>query len=188
MGQLIYSMLTALDGRVAVVGEGEPGDGDGNADEELHAFIDEHYRGVGTYLYGRRTYETMAFWETAHALPDAPQAMVDFARGWQSARKLVFSTTLEDVVSERTSLERSFDPVAVERLKAEADHDLTVNGPTLAAEAVRAGLVDEYHLFLTPDAGAGGAQFWPVDVRLRLALVEHRAFGNGVVFLRYRPR
>ncbi|MGL5929883.1 MAG: dihydrofolate reductase family protein [Dermatophilaceae bacterium] len=183
MGRLIYSMLTSLDG-YAVAAEG--GLGTGADDEEVHTFIGDTFRHVGTYLYGRRMYETMVFWETAHTDPDAPPFVVQFARDWQAAEKVVYSTTLESVSSERTRIERTFDPEAVRRLKAESEHDLTIDGPTLAAQAIAAGLVDEYHLFVTTTAVGGGIRFFPDGVRLELELVEQHSFASGLVSLRYR--
>jgi dihydrofolate reductase len=185
MARLVYSMITSLDG-YAEAAEGDLGFS--AADEEVHTFIDDAFRSVGTYLYGRRMYETMVFWETADALPEAPPYIVEYARGWQAADKVVYSTTLESVSSARTRIERTFDPEAVRRLKAEAEHDLSVNGPTLAAQAVRAGLVDDYHLFVTTSVVGGGRRFFPDGVRLDLELVEERAFSSGVVHVRYRTR
>jgi dihydrofolate reductase len=185
MGKLIYSMITSLDGYV----EATEGDiGFDAADEEVHTFIGETFRNVGTYLYGRRMYETMVFWETAHTLPDAPPYIVQYAREWQAADKIVYSTTLESVSSERTRIERTFDPEAVRKLKAELDHDLTVDGPTLAAQAIAAGLVDEYHPLITTSVVGGGKRFFPDGVRLDLELVEQRAFASGLIYARYRTR
>jgi dihydrofolate reductase len=133
-------------------------------------------------------YETMVFWETAHTLPDAPPFVVQFARDWQTADKIVYSTTLDSVSSERTRIERTFDPDAVRALKAESDHDLSIDGPTLAAQAIKAGLVDEYYLFLTSTVVGGGTRFFPDGVRLELDLVEQRAFANGLIAARYRTR
>ncbi len=147
MAQLIYSMITSLDGYTKAT---EGGLGAGPADdEEVHTFIGDLLRPVKTFLYGRRMYETMVFWETAHALPDAPPYIVQYARDWQAAEKVVYSTTLESVSSARTRIERTFDKDAVRALKAESDHDLCIAGPDLAVQAVRAGLVDEYHLYIT---------------------------------------
>ena len=185
MAALVYAMITSLDGCTAAA------DGDlgaGAEDPEVHLFVEELFRPVGTYLYGRRMYETMLFWETAHALPDAPPHVVSYARDWQATEKVVFSTTLEDVSSARTRIERSFDPEAVRALKAASPHDLTVDGPTLAAQAIRAGLVDEYHLFDTTSVVGGGTRFFPDGVRLDLELVEERAFASGLVYTRYRTR
>jgi dihydrofolate reductase len=186
MGRLVYSMITSLDG-YAEAAEGDLGWGAAD-DPEVHTFIDELFRPVRTYLYGRRMYETMVFWETAHTDPDAPPHIVEYARGWQAAEKIVYSTTLESVSSERTRIERTFDPDEVRRLKAESDHDLSVDGPNLAAQAIAAGLVDEYALFLTTSVVGGGTRFFPDGVRLDLELVEERAFDSGLVYLRYRTR
>jgi dihydrofolate reductase len=186
MAKLIYSMITSLDGYTEAA---EGGLGVGPADDaEVHTFINDLYRPVGTYLYGRRMYETMLFWETAHALPDAPPHIVRYARDWQAAEKVVYSTTLESVGTARTRLERTFDPGAVRALKDGSAHDLSIDGPTLAAHAIAAGLVDEYHLFITTSVVGGGARFFPDGVRLDLDLVEERSFDSGVVFARYRTR
>jgi dihydrofolate reductase len=183
MAKLIYSAITSLDGYVA--------DEDGNfdwaaPDEEVHSFVNELERQVGTYLYGRRIYETMVYWETAHTLPDQPPVVEDFAQIWQAADKIVYSRTLETVSSARTRIERDFDPEAVGQLKASAGRDLSVGGPDLAAQAIKAGLVDEYHLFLTPIVVGGGKQSLPDNVRLELELLDERRFGSGVVHLHYR--
>src|SRR6266571_4334829 len=147
MARLIYSAITSLDGYVA----DEAGKFDWAApDEEVHSFVNDLERPVGTYLYGRRMYEVMVFWEAAHTLADQPPFMRDFAEIWRAADKIVYSKTLETVSSARTRLERDFDPEAVRQLKARAGRDITVSGPDLAAQAITAGLVDEYHLFLTP--------------------------------------
>jgi dihydrofolate reductase len=182
MGKLIYSMITSVDGYVS--------DPDGNygwgaPDEESHEFINEHMRSVGTYLFGRQMYETMVYWETAHTLPDQPPFILECARNWQAADKIVYSTTLHEVASERTRIERTFDPETVRKLKAEADLDITVDGPHLAAHAIRAGLVDEYQLIVGPAIVGGGNPFFPDDVRVDLELLDERRFGNGVVYLRY---
>lgn len=185
MGRLVYSMITSLDGYAKAA------DGDLGAaaeDPEVHTFVSDVFRDVGTYLYGRRMYETMVFWETADADPDLPPHIAQFAREWQATDKVVYSTTLETVSSARTRIERTFDPEAVRRLKAESDHDLTVDGPHLAAQAIRAGLVDEYHLFVTTSVVGGGTRFFPDGVRLDLDLVEKRSFANGLVYARYRTR
>jgi len=185
MAKLIYSMITSLDGYTAAA-EGDLGTG--AEDPEVHTFIGDVFRDVGTYLYGRRMYETMVLWETAHALPDVPPHIVQYARDWQAAEKVVYSTTLESVSSEKTRIERSFDPDAVRTLKAEADHDITVTGPGLAAQAIAAGLVDEYGLFVTTSAVGGGTRFFPDGVCIDLELVEERAFDSGLVYARYRTR
>lgn len=185
MAKLIYSMITSLDGYAAAA---EGGLGSGADDPEVHTFINDLFRPVGTYLYGRRMYETMVYWETAHTDPDQPPHILQYARDWQAAEKIVYSTTLESVSSTRTRIERSFDPDAVRTLKATADRDITVDGPTLAAQAITAGLVDEYHLFVTTSVVGGGTRFFPDGVRLDLELVEEQAFGSGLVYARYRTR
>jgi dihydrofolate reductase len=174
----------SLDGYVA----DEDGKFDwGEPDEEVHAFVNDLERPVGTYLYGRRMYEVMRAWETLD-LADQPRAIGDFAEIWRAADKIVYSKTLETVPSPRTRIERDFDPEAVRRLKAAADRDLTVGGPELAAHAFSAGLVDELHLFLAPIVVGGGKQSLPDDVRLELELLDERRFGNGMVHLRHRTR
>jgi len=185
VAKLIYTAITSLDGYVA--------DEDGNfdwaePDEEVHAAVNDLQRPVGTYLYGRRMYEVMLYWETAHTVADPPPVVADFTQLWQSADKIVYSTTLDTVSSARTRLERRFDPDAVRRLKARADRDLTVGGPALAGQAIAAGLVDECHLFLTPIGVGGGTAALPERVRLPLDLVGERRFARGVVHLHYRPR
>ena len=183
MAKLIYSPITALDGYVA----DEKGSFDWAApDEEVHAFVNDLERPVGTYLYGRRMYEVMIYWETAHALADQPPVVQDFAEIWQAADKIVYSKTLETVTSARTRIERDFDAEAVRQLKARAVRDITVGGPDLAAQAIRAGLVDEYRLFVTPILVGSGKQALPDGVRLELELLDERRFGNGVVHLHYR--
>ena len=182
MAKLIYSTIMSLDGYVA----DENGNFDWAApDEEVHRFVNDLERPIGTYLYGRRIYETMVYWETAHTLPDQPPFIEDFAGIWQAADKIVYSKTLETLSSARTRIERDFDPDAVRRMKASAGRDISVGGPDLAAQAIKAGLVDEYHLFLTPIIVGGGKQSLPDDVRLELELLDERRFGNGVIHLHY---
>ncbi|MCX4712054.1 dihydrofolate reductase family protein [Streptomyces griseus] len=186
MAKLIYSMITSLDGYAEAV---EGGLGTGAEDPEVHTFVNDLFRPVGTYLYGRRMYETMVYWETALDEPDQPPHIAQYARDWQAAEKVVYSTTLDSVSSAKTRIERSFDPEAVRRLKDEADADLTVDGPNLAAQAIAAGLVDEYHLFITTSVVGGGKRFFPDGVRLDLELVEERAFAaSGLIYARYRTR
>jgi dihydrofolate reductase len=185
MAKLIYSAITSLDGYVA--------DEDGNfewavPDEEVHTFINDLERPVGTYLYGRRMYEVMLGWESAHTLPDQPPFMLAFAQMWQAADKIVYSKTLQTVSSARTRIERDFDPEAVRQMKALAGRDILVGGPELAAQAMKAGLVEELHLFLAPIVVGGGKQSLPSDVRLELEVLDERRFGNGMVYLRYRNR
>jgi dihydrofolate reductase len=154
----------------------------------VHTFVNDLERSIGTYLYGRRIYETMVYWETAHTLPDQPPFIQDFAGIWQAADKIVYSKTLDTPSSARTRIERDFDPDAVRRMKASAERDISVGGPDLAAQAIKAGLVDEYHLFLTPIIVGGGKQSLPDNVRLELKLLDERRFGNGVVHLHYRTK
>src|SRR6266536_1484677 len=183
MARLIYSAIASLDGYVA----DEDGDFDwAEPDEEVHTFVNDLERPVGTYLYGRRMYEVMVFWETAHTLAGQPPVIQDLAGIWQAADKIVYSRTLETVSSARTRIERDFDPEAVRELKARAGRDITVGGPDLAAQAIKAGLVDECHLFVTPIVVGGGKPSFPNGVRWRLELLDDRRFGNGVVHLHYR--
>jgi dihydrofolate reductase len=183
MARLIYSAIASLDGYV----EDEDGKFDwAEPDEEVHAFVNDLERPVGTYLYGRRLYETMAGWETDPGLAAHSRVMGDFAAIWQAARKIVYSRTLGAVSTARTRIEREFDPAAVRQEKEAAGRDLIVGGATLAAEAFRAGLVDELHLFLTPVLVGGGKHALPQNVNLKLELLDERRFGSGTVFLRYR--
>ena len=183
MAKLIYSAITSLDGYVA----DEEGNFDWAApDEEVHSFVNDLERPVGTYLYGRRMYEVMRAWETMDTGPDQPPVVRDFAAIWQAADKIVYSKTLETASSARTRIERDFDPEAVRQLKASAGRDLTVGGPDFAAQAIKAGLVDELHLFLTPVVVGGGKRALPDNVRLTLELLDERRFDSGVVHLHYR--
>jgi dihydrofolate reductase len=183
MARLIYSAIASLDGYIA----NEDGNFDWAApDEEVHAFVNDLERPVGTYLFGRRMYEVMVYWENAHTRAGQPPVFQDFAEIWQAADKIVYSRTLETVSSAKTRIERDFDPEAVRRMKAQAGRDITVGGPDLAAQAIKAGLVDEYHLFVTPVMVGGGTQSLPNNVRLKLELLDERRFGSGVVYLRYR--
>lgn len=182
MGKLIYSMLTSLDGYV--------NDADGRfewatPDEELHAYVNSASRSVGTCLLGRRMYETMVFWEDPQSVRGEPPVMVEYAEIWQGYDKVVYSTTLAQVASERTRIERSFDPDAVRALKSATELNLSIDGPTLAAHALRAGLVDELHVYVCPVVVGGGTAFYPAGLRLDLELLDERAFGNGVLSLRY---
>jgi dihydrofolate reductase len=154
----------------------------------VHRFVNDLERPVGTYLYGRRMYEVMVAWETAHTLADQRPVMQDFAQLWQAADKIVYSKTLETPSSARTRIEPDFDPAAVRQLKTQAERDISVGGPQLAAQAIKAGLVDEFHLFLVPIVVGGGNQALPDHVRLKLELLDERRFGNGVVHLRYAAR
>ena len=182
MAKLIYPAIASLDGYVA----DEDGNFDwGEPDEEVHAFVNDLERPVGTYLYGRRLYEVMLAWETLD-LADQPPFIRDFAEIWRAADKIVYSKTLETVSSARTRIEREFDPEEVRQMKARVGPDLAVGGPDLAAHAFRAGLVDELHLFVAPIVVGAGKQSLPDDVRLNLELLDERQFGNGMVHLRYR--
>ncbi len=182
MAKLIYSAIASLDGYVADTdgkfGWAEP-------DEEVHAFVNDLERPVGTSLLGRRMYEVMAAWETVD-FADQPAHIRDFAEIWRSADKIVYSRTLEAVSSSRTRLERDFDPEAVRELKAAAERDLSVGGPELAAHAFRAGLIDECWLVVAPVVVGGGRRAFPSDVRLKLDLLDERRFGNGMVHVRYQ--
>jgi dihydrofolate reductase len=183
MGKLIYSAITSLDGYVA--------DREGNfdwaePDEEVHTFVNDLERPVGTYLYGRRMYETMVFWETAYREAAHPSHLHDFAEIWRAADKIVYSKTLQTLSSAGTRIERDFDPQAVLQLKAKAGRDISVGGSDLAAQAIGAGLVDEYHFFIAPAVVGGGKRFLPSDVGLELELLDERRFKQGMVYLRYR--
>ena len=180
MAQLIYSAIASLDGYVA----DERGTWDWSMpDEEVHAFVNDLMRPVGTHLYGRRMYEVLVAWET---IDDPAPVMRDFAQLWRAADKVVYSRTLESVASARTRIEREFDPDAVRALKAAADRDILIGGPELAAVALRAGLVDEIHLLLSPVVVGGGKPMLPDGLRVDLDLQAERRFGNGVVHLHYR--
>ena len=154
----------------------------------MHAFVNDLERKVGTYLYGRRMYEVMRYWETAQAVTDQPPVMRDFAEIWRAADKIVYSRTLEAVSTARTRIERSFDPEAVRQMKTQAERDLSVGGPVLAAQALGAGLVDECQLFVTPIVVGGGKRSLPRNVRLELELLDERRFGSGMVHLHYSTR
>ena len=183
MAKLMCTALTSLDGYIA----DEHGDfGWAAPDSAVHAFINDLERPIGTYLYGRRLYETMVFWETAAEQPDQSPVALDYAKLWQAADKIVYSTTLDTTRSARTRIERTFDPDAVRAMKDAVDRDLSIGGPTLAAHAFRAGLVDEVRLFMSPLIVGGGNPFLPDRVRLNLQLLDERGFDNGVVYLRYR--
>ena len=185
MAKLIYSGLMSLDGYIA--------DRDGNfdwaePDAEVHSFVNDLQRPAGTYLLGRRMYEVLTWREHPENLGEMPGYIRDYADLWKASDKVVFSRTLKDVTTARTRVEREFSADAVRRLKADAGRDLAVGGADLAASAIRAGLVDEFQMFLSPVAVGGGKRFLPDDVRLPLELLEERRFGNGTVFLRYANR
>jgi dihydrofolate reductase len=183
VARLIYSAITSLDGYVA----DENGNFDWAApDDEVHAFVNDLERNVGTYLYGRRMYEVMVYWETAHTVADQPAVIKDFAEIWQAADKVVYSKTLKAVSSARTRIERDFDPEAVRQMKASAGRDIGVGGPHLAAQAIKAGLVDELHLFVAPIVVGGGNASLPDNFLVKLELLDEHRFGSGVIHLHYR--
>jgi dihydrofolate reductase len=183
MARLVYSMLASLDGFV----EDSSGRFEWAApDAEVHAFVNELERPVGTYLYGRRMYETMRYWEDPPDLAGQPPHIRDYAALWQAADKVVYSRTLRSVSSARTHIEPEFDADAVRRLKTEVPGEVSVGGPELAAQAIAAGLVDDYHLLLVPVLVGGGKRALPDGVRADLELVDERGFANGTVYLRYR--
>jgi len=182
VAKLIYAPIMSLDGYV---------DRDGNfdwaaPDEEVHRFVNHLERPVGTYLLGRRMYETLLYWEDPPGLHAEPAVIQDFAAIWRGADKVVYSRTLDKASSARTRIEREFDPEPVRRMKAIAPHDIAVGGPELAGQAIRAGLVDEFHLILVPVIVGGGNRALPDDVRLDLELVDEGRFAGGAVHLYYR--
>jgi dihydrofolate reductase len=183
MARLIYSAIASLDGYI----EDQQGTFDWAApDDEVLAAVNDLERPIGTYLYGRRMYETMVFWETASVDADQSAGARDFAELWRVADKVVYSRTLQTVRSARTRIEREFDPAAVRRLKETSVSDITVGGAELAGQAIAAGLVDECQLFLNPIIVGGGKGALPDNVRTRLRLLDERRFSGGVVYLRYR--
>jgi dihydrofolate reductase len=185
MAKLIYSVIASADGYV----EDATGGFDWAApDEELLRFINELERPVGTYLYGRRMYQTMLYWETARTLPGLPPSVRDFTSIWQAAEKIVFSTTLASVASAKTRIERNFDPDAIRQLRSVTEHDITVGGADLAGQALTAGLVDELQLLLVPVVVGGGKRALPAGAHADLELLDTQRFASGVVYLRYRPK
>jgi dihydrofolate reductase len=183
MAKLIYSAIASTDGYIedaaGSFGWAEP-------DEEVFRFVNELERPVGTYLYGRRMYQTMQYWETAPIVPGEPSAAGEFARIWRVAEKIVFSRTLASAPTARTRIERDFDPGMVRRLRSATGHDLTVGGADLAGQAIEAGLVDELQLFLVPVVVGGGKPALRGGVRSGLELMDTRRFAGGTVYLRYR--
>jgi len=185
MARLIYSTIASLDGFFE--------DAKGlffewaQPDEEVLSFLNDRERTVGTFLYGRRMYETMVYWETASLDESVPPSLRDWAQIWKSAEKVVYSRTLQSISSAKTRIERSFDPEAVRRLKETTDRDLSVGGPELAGQAMKAGLVDEIRLYVAPAVVGGGKHWLPVDNRFMLELLGTHQFSSGFVFLRYRP-
>ncbi|HUY96514.1 MAG TPA: dihydrofolate reductase family protein [Verrucomicrobiae bacterium] len=185
MAKLVYSAIMSLDGYTAddngTVDWGAP-------DPEVFTFINEVERGFGTYLYGRRMYETMVYWETCDTAAGQPPYVRDFAGIWRAATKVVYSRTLPVASSARTQIERAFDPGAVRRMKDTAEHDISVGGPELASQAMAAGLIDEMHLFLTPVTVGGGTPGFPDHVHSTFELLGVDRFVGGVVHLQYRTR
>jgi dihydrofolate reductase len=182
MARLIYSAIASLDGYTA--------DAAGSfewaaPDFAVHAFINDLEREAGTYLYGRRMYETMAVWEMMDVSGE-PQPMVDYARIWRAADKVVYSRTLTEPATPRTRIEREFDPAAVDEMKATSKRDITIGGPGIAGHALRTGVVDECHLFVVPVVVGGGTRAFPDDLRIDLELLDERRFETGFVYLRYR--
>ena len=182
MGKLVYSAIASLDGYI----EDAQGTFDWAAPgEEVHRFVNDLERSVATYLYGRRMYETMVYWETMDPAEHPPH-IADYAEIWRAADKVVYSRTLESAASARTRIEREFDAEAVRRLKESDSRELSVGGAELAGQAMRAGLVDELHLFLNPVVVGGGKRALPDGVMAKLELVGERSFASGVVYVRYR--
>jgi dihydrofolate reductase len=183
MAKLIYAAIASLDGYV----EDEEGGFDWSMpDEEVHAFVNDLERPIGTYLYGRRMYVTMLFWETVSTGGDEPTVFSDYAGIWQAAEKIVYSRALEMVSSARTRVEHEFDPDAIRRLKQSSGLDIAVGGAELAGQAIGAGLVDECHLFLCPILVGAGKRALPANVRVQLELLDEHRFRNGVVHLHHR--
>jgi len=182
MAKLIYTAIASLDGYVEDAG------GRFNwaaPDEEVHAFVNDLVRPVGTYIYGRRMYETMVFWETAGFADDDPEVIRDFGALWRAADKIVFSKTLRSVTSARTRTERDFDPAEIRQLKQSAGADLGIGGAELAGQALAAGLVDEIQLFLVPAIIGAGKRALPADTQARLRLIGTQGFASGVVYAHY---
>ncbi|GAB2662774.1 dihydrofolate reductase family protein [Kribbella swartbergensis] len=180
MAKLIYSAIASLDGYVA---DAEGGFEWAAPDEEVHAFVNELERPIGTYLYGRRMYETMVYWETAG---DESKVAQEFARIWRAADKVVYSRTLSETTSARTRIWRTFEPDAIQRLKESSAADLSIGGPELAGQALTSGVVDEIHLLLTPILVGGGKRALPDHLAARLELLDEHRFGSGVIHLHYR--
>lgn len=182
MAKLIYLMQTSLDGYV------EDAQGDFSwtpPDQEINGYINDLTSSIGTYLNGRKMYDAMVFWEKDYAAHNLPQFSLDYAAMWQAAEKIVYSKTLTEPRSARTRIERDFDLDAIRRLKADAERDISINGPELAAHALKAGLVDEVLLFVHPVIVGGGKRFLPDGVRSKLELIEERAFANKVIAMHY---
>jgi dihydrofolate reductase len=185
MGKLIYGFNTSLDGYIE--------DGGGSfdwsvPDEELHRFWNAFEASIGIHLYGRKLYETMQYWEHAHEEPGQSDHLLEYARIWQAVENVVYSTTLREPPTGRTRVERTFDPAAVARMKAESAADMSIGGAELAAHAIRAGLVDEYHVVVEPVILGGGKPWLPDGVRVDLELIDERRFRTGAVYLAYATR
>lgn len=185
MARLTYAVLASLDGYVA--------DETGNFEwaapgEDVHRFINELERSVGTYLFGRRLYEIMAVWQDFPDIEQEPDVIRDYAAIWQAAHKIVYSTTLTAVATPKTRLERAFDPEAVRMMVAHQEQNVSIGGPTLAGHALRAGIVDDIHLFVVPVVVGGGTSCWPAGVRLTLDLVAQERFADGTIYLHYSAR
>jgi len=186
MAKLIYAMNTSLDGYT----EDEQGGFGWGApyDPKAHAELCELVSTFRNYLYGRKMYEKMVYWETADQVKDQQPYLLEFARRWQAADKIVYSRTLAEARSERTRIEREFDPDAVRRIKADAKHDIAIAGTELAAQAIRAGLVDEFLMIIRQVVVGGGKRFFPDGVHLDLEFIEERRLSDGVMILRYNVR
>jgi len=185
MAKLIYAAIASLDGYVA----DEQGEfGWSMPDEEVHAFVNDLERPVGTHLYGRRMYEVMKAWEGDDLLAGQPPCIHDYAEIWRTTDKIVYSRSLEETSTSRTKLERTFDPEAVRQLKETEEREISIGGPDLAAQAIEAGLIDEIHLLLVPVAVGAGKPALLIRSHLPLQLLDHRSFGNGTIYLRYGPR
>jgi dihydrofolate reductase len=185
IAKLIYSSLASLDGYTV----DEQGKFDwAKPDEEVHSFFNDLERPIGTYVYGRRMYETMAAWEKPETIAGEGEVVREYAEIWKDADKVVFSRTLDHVSTDRTRIEREFDPDAIRRLKEDADRDTSIGGPTLASEAIKVGLVDEIHLVVVPIIVGGGTPFFPPAVRVDLELIDERRFAAGAIHLHYRTR
>jgi dihydrofolate reductase len=182
MGRLVYSVIASLDG---YVDDAEGAFGWAMPDEEVHGYVNDLMRPIGTHLYGRRLYGVMAGWQTLGSTPDESAVTRDFGALWRGADKVVYSTTLADVSTPRTRLERTFDPDAVRALASASERDLLIGGPGLASQALRAGLVDEIGVVVAPVVVGGGTGYLPGGLRLDLRLLEQRRFGNGFAALRY---
>jgi len=185
MANLIYATIASLDEYVA--------DENGNfewaaPDEEVHAFVNDLERKIGTYLYGRRLYEVMLYWENPPTQSDVPFVVRDYTKIWQAAEKVVFSKTLTKASTAKTRIEKTFDPAAIRKLKEQSPHDISIGGAELAGQAIKAGLVDEIHIFLHPIVVGGGRRALPDGARVRLELLDQRRFASGVVHLHYRTR